>query len=797
MLELPGVTLVCIDGVHHELALAAIEQSLLRCRFGRALFVTDLDFRIEALEVLQRPAIRSPVERRRFILTELRQHVATSHVLVIAWDAFVINPAAWDDVFLTYDCVSAPPVAAVAPLVDEDGILLLSRRLLEAGGRKQICDAPAAAEAPAATLHTVLEADPGLRAAPRNVAERFAFGADYPSGRPFGFAGLHNMWMFFQPPDLRAFLAMAASDVLGSPALEALGINLQALGRNEEAVAVFRAMLSAHPVHDGARRALAAMQGPPVAGTSSPRSVLGRNDPCPCGSGQKYKQCHGRIGAAPQPSPPVASAVAALRPPMAAAAAAPQPSPLVASAGPASPAADARPAATADIAVLLHLARAAFDRNDRAGAEMLYGRVLKQRPDDPVALEYLGVIATHARSFDEAERLLVRALAVRPHAPEFHNNLGLLHQSRAEFSVAEAGYRRALALSPDYAPAWNNLGLALQEQGALDDAIGCFRAAIRNQADFAEAHWNLSLALLASGEFAEGFVEQEWRLEVARHRDWWTRRRLFPQWRGEPVAGKRVLILAEQGMGDMVQFVRYAEGLAARGAIVLLEAPADLADLMQSAPGVAGLVPRDGPYPPCDFQVPVMSLPLGFGTTTETMPAPAAYLSADPSLQARWRSLLGAQRLPRVGIAWAGNPEQVRDRFRSMPLSAFEPLLQLQDIEWISLQKGAAAGQIATLPPGCALREMSKESRNFADLAALIAELDLILTVDTAVVHVAGALGRPTLLFLDAASDWRWLRGRSDNLWYPTVRILRQSVRGDWSSVVATAAAELRRYFKT
>lgn len=776
LLELPCVTLVCVDCVHHELAIAAIEQSMVRCRFGRVLFFTDRDLRIDELEVVRIPALRTPAEHARFVLTELSGHITTSHVLLIGWDAFVVNPAAWEVAFLSYDFV-APPRPPEPSECDGAAVMLVSHRLLASARDDANADGRAMTAGVRSALHSTAESGNGLSTAPRDVAERFAFGADYPRGQPFAFEGLQNMWMFFQSGDLDAFLSMASKDILGSRALQSLADNLRALNRINEAVAIFGAMLRAHPGHEGATIALAEMQAPAGPSLAASRKVVGRNDSCPCGSGQRYKQCHGRIGAGGSTAPP-----------------------LPAGAGPA-PATDRSTGADAppkeDMAVLLHRARAAFDANDAEAASALYRWALVRRPDDPIALEYLGVMATRGGRFEEAQDLLGHALRLRPMAPEFHNNFGLLHQARGEFASAAAAYREALAIDPDYAPASNNLGLALQETGAIEEAIGCFRAAVARQPDFAEAHWNLALALLLSGAFAEGFAEQEWRLQVAQNRAWWARRPREPQWRGESVAGKRVLVLAEQGMGDIIMFVRYAEMLAQRGATVQVEAPDDLSELLQHAPGIAELVPLGGPYPTCDFQVPVMSLPHAFGTLPETIPARTPYLTADgdPARQARWRSLLGAPVKPRVGIAWAGNPGYVRDRFRSMPLSAFQPLLSMENIEWISMQKGAGATEVANLPVELRPRDMAKDSRNFADLAALISQMDLVVTVDTAVVHVAGALGRPTLLLLDAAHDWRWSRQGAASAWYPTVRIIRQPVAGDWRRVIETATAELRRRF--
>jgi len=198
-------------------------------------------------------------------------------------------------------------------------------------------------------------------------------------------------------------------------------------------------------------------------------------------------------------------------------------------------------------------------------------------------------------------------------------------------------------------------------------------------------------------------------------RDWWARRRQFPVWQGEPLAGKRILLLAEQGLGDQIQFARYAAPLAAKGASVVLETARELIDLLGTAPGIAEVVARDGPYPRCDLQIPLMSLPLRFGTTPQSVPSTTRYLATDGERRARWESLLGPRARPRVGIAWAGNPEHVRDRLRSMALAHFIPLLADDAVEWIGLQKGAPAAEMLALPAGCVIRDMGRHSETLAD----------------------------------------------------------------------------------
>ncbi|MEP7084407.1 MAG: tetratricopeptide repeat protein, partial [Betaproteobacteria bacterium] len=736
--------------------------------------VTDRTLTIAGIRVIEAPAVRSPAEHSRYAAKELVRLVTTPYALLIQWDAFVVHGQAWSAHFLDCDYLSALRSAAEPA---DGGITLVSRRLLEALGDARIADISNLDLALRSTYRPLLEREFGIRYPATALSEQFAFGEQPPIGQPFGFQGLYNMWMFFQRQDLEAFLGMASPAILASADALSLAINLRDLGRIDEARSVLGAILRAHPDHDAARTKLDAIAA--VALPAQPaRVAVGRNDPCPCGSGQKFKQCHGRLTGAPTALPDVPISVA-----------------MPAATTGERRAMDSGSVARGSVAVLFERARVAFERGDMDAAERLYRTILERIPEQPVALGLLGVIATHRRDFDAAQGLLLRAVAIAPDAPEGHNNIGLLEHSRARFSAAAAAYRRALALAPDYAAAHNNLGLSLQEQGEVDAAIESFRAAVQSAPEFADAHWNLALALLLSGQFEQGFAEQEWRLRMPRYRDWWSRRNRFPAWQGETLTGKRLLILAEQGMGDMIQFVRYAELLAASGAIVLVEAAPELGELLRTIRGVAGVVRSDGPYPACDYQVAMLSLPLRCGTRLGAIPAPAAYVVADPQRRARWREMLGARQRPRVGIAWAGNPDHVRDAYRSLPLLSLGPLLAVPGIEWISLQKGAAAAQIGSLPAHLALLDMASAARDFADTAALIAELDLVITVDTSIVHLAGALGAPTLLLIDTANDWRWLQRRPDSPWYPSVELLRQTERGDWAAVIAGAVAAVRLRF--
>ncbi|MGH6726186.1 MAG: tetratricopeptide repeat protein [Pseudolabrys sp.] len=365
----------------------------------------------------------------------------------------------------------------------------------------------------------------------------------------------------------------------------------------------------------------------------------------------------------------------------------------------------------------------------------------------------------------------------------------LFQMDQVEASIDS--YRRALALNPNDAATHSNLGLALQDLDLLDEAIEHCQRAVALQPDFPAAHNHLGLALLRNGDFEAGLAHHEWR--------WWVNdlrmgghRFERPPWRGEPLNGGRILLHAEQGIGDMLQFMRYAPLVAARGGHVLIEVPPELKQLAMSLKGVEQVVTIGETLPEFDHHCAIMSLPLAFATTVTTIPAETAYLAPPAALQAEWRARLGAGASPRVGLIWSGRPQHRRDRDRSIPLAALG-LLADTGATFYSLQKGPAAEQAKTPPAGMVLHELGDALTDFADTAAAMGALDLVISVDTSPAHLAGAIGRPLWLLLPHAPDWRWLRYREDSPWYPTARLFRQAKRGDWTPVIARVAAELRR----
>jgi tetratricopeptide (TPR) repeat protein len=398
---------------------------------------------------------------------------------------------------------------------------------------------------------------------------------------------------------------------------------------------------------------------------------------------------------------------------------------------------------------------------------------------------------------DEAATAVDQALAARPSFAQAWHNLACIRREQSRCDDGLAAVDRALALDPDFHEAWLAKGALLGDAGRTDEAIAVYRDLIARAPDCAEAHFHLATDLLLTGVFAEGWREHEWRWRRGPQQ---YRRRDFepPMWDGGDFVGKTLLIHAEQGIGDTFQFIRFAALAKARGGAVVVEAPARLHALLNTAAGIDRLVASGGPLPPFATHAPLLSLPLIFGTDLASIPAPGRYLAADPALVRRWRMRLEALPRPWVGLAWQGSPTYRGDRRRSIPLKLFAGLVREGPASFISLQKGpgeeqiAASGLAEVLHHFAAAVDVGPDA--FVDTAAIIENLDLVITSDTAVPHLAGALGRPVWTLLPFAPDWRWLLGREDSPWYPTMRLFRQKSSGDWPEVIARVAVALARF---
>ncbi|MFM0741628.1 tetratricopeptide repeat protein [Paraburkholderia xenovorans] len=391
----------------------------------------------------------------------------------------------------------------------------------------------------------------------------------------------------------------------------------------------------------------------------------------------------------------------------------------------------------------------------------------------------------------EAIASFEQALALRPQYAQAHINLGSLIGKLGDYAGAEANYRRAVALQPNP----TNLvclGGSLGAQGRLDEEEGYYRRALALDPSYADAHQNLAWSLLKRGDYAQGWGEfaKRWR-----KRDY--EAIAVPgvaEWHGEPLGGRRLLLVGEQGFGDHFQFLRYVRVLEQLGATVDVRVREPLLPLVERMAGVHRAFSGE-PQHDYDFWVPMMSVPACVGTDLSTIPADLPYLFADPAKIGAWRKRVNAgsrKTARKVGLVWAGSPTFGNDRYRSIALTELNTLAAWDDIAWYALQKGAAYDQLADAPQVFRANDFTADLQTFDDTAALIMNLDLVIAVDTGVAHLAAALGKRVWVLLPANSDWRWLENRSDSPWYPSIKLFRQAMLGEWASVVQRVAGELR-----
>ena len=435
---------------------------------------------------------------------------------------------------------------------------------------------------------------------------------------------------------------------------------------------------------------------------------------------------------------------------------------------------------------LLGLVRLHTGRPEEAVA--LFARAVKANAKVPVAQDNLGSALVGLGRPAEALASLDAAIALAPGHARAQHNRGTALEALGRSDEAVASYDRAIALKPDYAEAFSNRGLALRNLQRLDEALASYDAAVALDAAYVDAHLGRSFLSLLAGDFEAGWREYEWRKAG---RDAAGRPDPDRDWLGEgELAGQRLLVRHEQGLGDTLQFARYVPLLSARGAEVTLVVQPPLAGLLAaSLPGVRVIAEGD-PAPDADRHVSLMSLPLAFSTTLDTVPPPLR-LDAD-ARRADWAERLGAKTRPRIGLAWSGNPAHVNDRNRSIGFSTLAPLLG-DAVEWIVLQNDIRPADAEAFAASGRARFFGEALADFADTAALADQLDLIITVDTSLAHLAGGLGKPVWVLLPYSPDWRWLLGRADSPWYPTARLFRQAKAGDWAGVIGEVGEELSR----
>lgn len=451
------------------------------------------------------------------------------------------------------------------------------------------------------------------------------------------------------------------------------------------------------------------------------------------------------------------------------------------------------PAAAKD---LFHKGVRLMEKGNAAQAETAFREALRLAPELAEAHANLGLLLAERQCWQEAEAHYCQAIALHPHQSQTYLNFGTLLAAQKRFPEAEAACRQALLLNPDSPATLSNLGVLLTCMKREQEAEACYRAAMAIDPDYRKAFFNLAYLLLRQGRYEEGWACME-------NRDWYgqlAERLHCPRWQGESLDGKSILISIEAGHGDMIQFCRYASLLKKRGAArVSVLCHPGLKTLFAGLTGADAILSLDDPAPPdgWDCWVPPLSLPFLFGARLDTIPAHLPYLVAAPERITHWAAVMGAkQERLRVGLVWKGSPGFENDADRSLPsLATLASLGDIPGIRYFSLQKGRGEDEAAAPPPPLSLTDLGPQIADFADTAAIVMNLDLVISVDTAVAHLAGALGKPCWVLLpDYKTDWRWLADRNDSPWYPQVMCLfRQQTAGDWSAPLAAIRTALQK----
>ncbi|HWR39336.1 MAG TPA: tetratricopeptide repeat protein [Patescibacteria group bacterium] len=435
---------------------------------------------------------------------------------------------------------------------------------------------------------------------------------------------------------------------------------------------------------------------------------------------------------------------------------------------------------------------------DVAKAKNCFERALEANPHHGDALNNLTFLSVAQGDWESVGLLLGRLAAVSPERIDIYRQLAeTLHKQK---NLAGAGtiYRQLASMQPNSTENWKKIGNILVDEYRYEEALEKYDHALQLDPEYAAVHWNRALLLLQLGRLEEGFQEYEWRLKVPEFAPWFSRCATLPLWDGDIFSLKRLLIHDEQAMGDVLHYARYFPLVKARGGVVSLTTKKPLQRLLQGAPGLDEVIEHgsaEWDAAAYDAYIPLMSLPRIFGTTLNTIPAPMPYLTAPPEIAAAWRSRMTDGGL-KIGLVWAGNSYAGEDYNRSASLAAFAPLAQIPGITYYSLQKGVEAQQAQKPPQGLNLVDWTAELKDFADTAGLVTNLDLVITVDTAVAHLSGALGIPTWTLLPYGPEWRWLLGRGDSPWYPRMRLFRQSKPGEWTPLVERICQELTEAVK-
>ena len=425
----------------------------------------------------------------------------------------------------------------------------------------------------------------------------------------------------------------------------------------------------------------------------------------------------------------------------------------------------------------------AYQEQDDKRSHELIAQALVLNANSAIAHSNLGLVLQRMGNLAEAIAHLNRAIALKPDFADAHYNLGTALQADYQLEQAISSFQRAIALNPQHVSAYTNCGFAFQGLGQITSALNCYDQAISINPQHALAYWNKSLTYLLAEDFSRGFQLYEWRW---RWDSFASPKRTFsqPLWLGKDnIRDKTILLYHEQGLGDTIQFCRYVQQVVALGARVILEVQAPLKSLLQNLYGINQVLATGEVLPAFDYQCPLLSLPLALGGTIENIPDAMAYLHASPEKLHAWQIKLGSKTKPRIGLVWSGHHKHLNDMSRSISL---EKLLLQLPVTWdcISLQKEIRPHDLDVLKRHAHIREFSAEINDFSDTAALCSLMDVVISVDTSVAHLSGALGVPTAILLHYVNSWRWFLGRDDSPWYSSVRLFRQKKPNEWSHVI-------------
>jgi len=434
-----------------------------------------------------------------------------------------------------------------------------------------------------------------------------------------------------------------------------------------------------------------------------------------------------------------------------------------------------------------------YQKKDYNSAFDYWEKAITINPSNAEVQNNLGLVLYNKGRFDEALSYFKKAVQLNAFYSDAYLNLGSSVFQKGLLDEAEEYYRKALQFNPKHIDACNSLGVVLLTAGKYQDALHFLRKAVSLQPDSPPAHFYLSCVLLLLGDFKNGWKEYFWRwgMEQFKIPDW-----PQPIWDGWDFTGKTLFIHIEQGFGDMIQIVRYLPLVAKRGGKVILQCQKELLPLIQNVEGVEHIITQDESLPSFDIHCPLMCLPMIFDTDLGTIPAKIPYIRADDLLVKQWREKMGGSSSVKVGLIWQGNPVHKNDRERSIVFEKLAPLAEISGVSFYSLQKGTGSEQARSPLGSLKLIDFMDEVRDFSDTAALVENFDLVISVDTSVAHLAGAMGKAVWTLIQYSPDWRWMLDREDSPWYPTMRLFRQPVFGDWDSVIKRIEGELKEFCK-